>query len=211
MTKLAKKTLASNILNCLKESFPNAKCTLLFDDPYRFAIRGILSAQCKDSNVNEVTKELFSRYEDPEDLLGAPINDIESIICRLGLFRAKSQSIIDFTSRYLNDWGMEIPKSQEELMKVRGVGRKIANLILGEVYGIPLLVIDTHMIRVTRRMGLTKEKEQLKVEKDLALIIDSEEYINFGHLVIALGRSFCDAKKPLCETCPINDLCKKKL
>lgn len=195
----------------LNKAFPDSCCTLDNEEPFRLCIRGILSAQCTDKRVNMVCVPFFEKYPDPADIKAAPIEDIYEMIKTCGLYKSKGKSIKRFAELYVDEWNREIPKDRDELMRCPGVGRKIANLILGEVYKIPAIVVDTHCKRTAYRIGLTKETEPPKVEKDLNKIFPEEQWIAIGHLLVDLGRNYCTAPTPSCESCPLNSFCGRKL
>ena len=203
--------LASNTLDALERAFPDSSCSLDTDSPERLAIRGILSAQCTDVRVNITAKELFGKCPSMEDVALIPTEELEEIIRPCGLYKAKAKSVKSFAQLYCGEWGEEVPNDVDALMKCPGVGRKIANLIVGEIFGTPAIVVDTHCKRVMYRIGLTDNTDPLKVEQDLCGIFPEESWIRLGHLVVDLGRNCCRAKSPLCDVCPLSVFCKKRL
>lgn len=205
-----KKTLANEVWDKLNIEFPDSACSLDKDNPERLAIRGILSAQCTDITVNKVAIVLFSGYPSMEDILKADISDIESIIRPCGLHKAKANSVKDFARLYEEEWGREVPESREELMRCKGVGRKIANLIMGEIYEIPAVVVDTHCKRVMYRIGLTESTDPVKAEADICKVFDDDKWIRLGHLAVDLGRKYCKSPKPLCADCPLSSCCMRR-
>ncbi|MCQ2533676.1 MAG: endonuclease III [Clostridia bacterium] len=205
------KVNAQKVWEILENNFGDAQCSLIKDTPYRLAIRGILSAQCTDKRVNEETGKLFRDFPDPSDIYKLDYEVLSKYIAPCGLTKAKTEAVIEFTRRFIEDWNCEIPRDTDELMKCKGVGRKIANLMVGEIYGIQRTVVDTHLKRVAYRIGLTDETNPIKVEMDLDKIFEENQRINLGHRMIELGRSFCQARKPDCDSCPMNEICKKRI
>ena len=202
---------AACVIAALKSAFPDAECSLDNDLPERLAIRGILSAQCTDKRVNITAAELFDRYPSMDLLAAADPADVAAIIKPCGLTASKTASVMDFADKYCNEWGHEVPSDIDKLMTCKGVGKKIANLIAGEIYGIPMIVVDTHCKRVMYRIGLTDNTDPLKIEKDLDKVIPDEDKIAIGHLAVELGRSYCNARSPMCDTCPVTEYCRKRV
>ncbi|MCQ2482335.1 MAG: endonuclease III [Clostridia bacterium] len=202
---------AAEVWSVLEKSFGDAKCSLIKDTPYRLAVRGILSAQCTDKRVNFETEKIFREYPDPVDIYKMDFVFLENLIKPCGLSKMKAKSIKEFTAYYMEVWNEQIPRDTDELMRVSGIGRKIANLIVGEVYGIQRIVVDTHLKRVAYRIGLTDETDPLKVEKDLNNIFEENQRIDLGHRMIALGRAYCKAGKPSCSECPMSLVCSKRI
>lgn len=205
------KETAYAVWNVLLKTFPNASCTLDKDEPYRFLIRALLSAQCTDKKVNAVCKILFDELKTPEEIFGAGINVIEEYIKPCGLYHAKAGYILSATDLYLNEWGRKVPRDVNILMKCPGIGRKIANLLVGELYDVPALVVDTHFKRVAYRIGLTKNHEPLKVEKDVCKLFDENKWNSLGHRMVAFGREYCVSQNPKCDECPISKCCGRNL
>lgn len=205
------KVKATDVWNVLEQNYNDAECTLIKDTPYRLAIRGILSAQCTDKRVNIESQKLFNRFPEPVDIYEAIYEELLQYIAPCGLTRAKTDSVKDFTRFYIEEWNETIPKDTDELMKCKGVGRKIANLMAGEIYGIQRIVVDTHLKRVAYRIGLTDETNPIKVENDLDKIFEENQRIKLGHRMIALGRSYCSARNPKCDECPMKDVCLKRI
>lgn len=211
MPRVSKKQLASDILKALYEAFPDSSCTLDNDTPERMVIRGILSAQCTDVRVNLTCKELFAIYPDMQDIAEAGEEKIGEIIRPCGLHKMKSKSVVAFADKYCNKWGRKVPCDIDELMTCPGIGKKIANLIVGEVYGKPALVVDTHCKRVMKRFGITTHDEPLKVEEDCCKVFPADSWIKLGHMAVDLGRTYCTARAPKCDPCPMNSVCRRNL
>ena len=211
MPALSRSKLALKTWDALCKAFPDSACSLDFELPERLAIRGILSAQCTDKRVNLTSKELFDKYPDMLSIAGASDEDIKAVIKPCGLTASKTASVKDFASHFVNDWAGKIPEDPSELMKVRGIGRKIANLIVGEIYGIPAVVVDTHCKRVMKRIGITDSSDPLHVEKDIMKVFEEDKWIAIGHLSVDLGRTYCKAQSPDCNSCPLSGFCRRKI
>ena len=211
MTRITDKKRADMMVDALYKAFPDASCTLDHEEPERLAVRGILSAQCTDKRVNITSEELFARYPEMSDLRDADPDDVAEIIKPCGLTKSKTRAVMDFADKFCNEWGNMVPKDPELLMTCRGVGRKIANLMIGEIYGIPAIVVDTHCKRVSYRVGLTDNTDPDKVLTDLNKVIRDEDKIAFGHMAVELGRTYCRAKSPDCLNCPLNGFCRKRV
>lgn len=207
---MTRRELSGLTLAALREAFPEASCTLDSDTPERLAIRGILSAQCTDKRVNLTSEDLFSVYPSMEDLAAAPAEKIGEIIKPCGLHNSKSKSVKAFAQKYCGEWNYEVPQDVDSLMSCPGVGKKIANLIIGEIYGIPAIVVDTHCKRVMYRIGLTSNTDPLKVEEDLKKVFPEDSWISLGHMAVMLGRTFCRAQNPSCDTCPLASFCRRR-
>lgn len=195
----------------LKERYPDAICSLVYEKPYELMIATRLSAQCTDARVNIVTKELFVKFPTLESFADADLAALEEVIRPCGFFKTKAKSIKEAAQRLLTVYGGVIPDTMEELLTLPGIGRKTANLLLGDVYGKPAVVADTHFIRITGRLGLTKNKEPAKVEADLRKLLPPEESSDFCHRVVLFGRDICSARKPRCQDCPMQGFCPGKL
>lgn len=204
-----KKNFIDLLLNGLEKEYPDAKCALNTENPLQLLISTQLSAQCKDDRVNIVTKELYKKYKTVFDFADADIKDIENIIKSLGLYRNKAKNMIACCKKIVSDFGGEVPKTMEELLTLDGTGRKTANLVLGDAFGIPGIVVDTHMIRLSNRLGLTKSQNPVKIEFELKEIIPSEKQTKFCHQMVLHGRKYCTAANPKCSICPLNDFCPK--
>lgn len=197
----------------LAELYPVAECALEFEgDPWRLLVMGRLSAQCTDARVNTVSKELFLRYPTAEDMKNAPLSEIEEIIKPCGLFRMKADNIKASSALLVEKHGGKLPRDMDELLKFPGVGRKIANLLLGDVYGDPCIVCDTHCIRICARLGIYPESEKNaeKIERILRSLMDVTHGSEFCHRIVIFGREICSARSPRCEECPLSDICAFK-
>ena len=202
-------TYLERIIQTLEEEYPDALCSLQYEVDWQllFAVR--LSAQCTDARVNQVTPELFARLPSLQAFAQAPVELVEDLIRSCGFYHTKAKDLIAAAQILLRDYGGRVPDSMEELLKIPGVGRKTANLILGDVYRKPAVVTDTHCIRISGRMGLTKETEPVKVERDLAGILPPDKSSDFCHRLVLHGRKYCMARKPNCGACPIGSFCEK--
>ncbi len=194
----------------LEGVYPNALCSLVYTHPYELMIAARLSAQCTDARVNLVTKELFQKYPTLESFATANLEELSADIRPCGFYRTKAESIILATQRLLEVYGGVIPDSLEELLTLSGIGRKTANLLLGDIYGKPAVVTDTHCIRISGRLGLTKNTTPQKVEEDLWRILPLEKSSDYCHRTVLFGRDTCKARRPRCLTCPLEDLCPSK-
>jgi len=206
------KANAPVIYDRLVAAYPNAHCALDFSTPFQLLIATILSAQCTDKRVNMVTPALFKRYPTPEALANANVEELEEMIKSTGFFRNKSKSLIGMATAVAASHGGVIPDEMDNLVKLPGVGRKTANVVLGNAYdkneGV---VVDTHVGRVSKRLGLTKETDPVKVEQDLMKLFPRENWTLLSHLFIEHGRQICDARRPKCEECFLNDICPSSL
>lgn len=201
------KEKALKIVDALEAVYPEAQCSLEYIKPYELLIATRLSAQCTDARVNIVTKVLFKEYPTLEAFADAKIEDVEEIVRPCGLFRTKAKSIVELANVLINEYGGELPKTLEELIKLPGIGRKTANLIMGDVYHQPAVVTDTHCIRICKRLGLSQNTEPHKVEKELKAILPPERSSDFCHRLVVFGRETCSARSPKCESCPLRELC----
>lgn len=203
MNMAGKKQTAEIIVRGLEKIYPEAKCSLIYDHAYELMIAGRLSAQCTDARVNIVTKTLFAEYPTLKSVADADIEAVAEIIKPCGLYRTKAKSIVEMAHQLYYDLDGVIPDSIDELTKLSGIGRKTANLIMGDVHHKPAIVADTHCIRITGRFGLTKSTDPKIVEKDLVKIIPPEKSSDFCHRLVIFGRDTCTARKPDCEHCPL--------
>jgi endonuclease-3 len=200
-------TRARKIVRLLKKSYPQARTALRFESPFQLLVATVLSAQSTDKKVNEVTRELFKRYPTPERLARARRPAVERMIRPTGFFRNKTKSIMDLSRDLVERHGGEVPDRLEDLVRLRGVGRKTANVVLAGAFGKPGIVVDTHMMRISRRLGLTTEKDPVKIEFDLMEIISRRSWGTFSFMIVLHGREICKARKPLCPLCPIRKHC----
>lgn len=208
---LAEKTArAKAIATCLVSLYPDVECPLIHRNNFELLIAVILSAQCTDAAVNKVTPALFNRYPNAPALAQASLADIESCIRALGLYRAKAKSLKRCAQQLVDEFNGVVPSSMEDLTRLAGVGRKTANVIRGHAFGIPGIAVDTHCMRLSRRLGLTREENPAKIEKDLAQILEPAEWSNFSHWLIIHGRRVCFARKPACAACLLSELCPSK-
>ena len=205
------RSLAEKTYNALSTEFPDSTCSLDYDCPQNLAIRGILSAQCTDKRVNITAKELFAKYPDMESIAGEDPEAVAAIIKPCGLTASKTRSVMAFAKKMTGEWGGKVPDDVDLLMEVPGIGRKIANLIVGEVYGTPAVVVDTHCKRVMKRIGITESSDPAKVEKDIMKVFPEEQWISIGHLSVDLGRKYCTAQSPKCDSCPCVSFCKRRI
>jgi endonuclease-3 len=196
------------ILKLLKKAYPDARCSLNYTTPFELLIATILSAQCTDSRVNIVTKDLFHKYPGPKDYLNVPEEELQDDIRTTGFFRNKARSIRGASKKLLEEFRGEVPATMDQLLTLPGVARKTANDVLGNAYNITSgIVVDTHVSRVSQRLGLTKETQPEKIEQDLMKLVPKKEWISFSHRLIMHGRYICKAPKPDCPNCMLNDLC----
>ena len=208
---MTKKQIALSAVEALKNDYPDAICSLVAGNPFELLIATRLSAQCTDARVNLVTPALFEKYRTLEDYASADVKDIENIIHSCGFYRQKSKDIIEMAKKIISDYDSRVPDTIEELTTLSGVGRKTANLICGDVYGKPAVVADTHLIRISNRLGLVATKDPYKVEIELKKLLPAEESNDFCHRAVLHGRAVCDARKPKCEICSMASFCKKKI
>lgn len=211
MTQKQKKERMLAIVEALKEVYPEAVCALEWGgEPWKLLIMGRLSAQCTDARVNQVCRELFEAYPTPEAIAEAEISDLERYIRPCGLFHVKAQNTKDACAMLVRDYDGVVPDTMEELLKFPGVGRKVANLLLGDLYHKGGVVADTHCIRICGRFGMYPEtlKDPVKVEKLMTPLLPPEEICDFCHRVVQFGRDVCTARSPQCNNCPLRALCK---
>lgn len=208
---MTQKEIALSAVQALKTEYPDALCSLDADNPLQLLIATRLSAQCTDARVNLVTPELFAKYPSTEDFAAADVSDIEQIIHSCGFFRQKAKDIIGLSQMILSDFNGKVPDNIDDLTKLPGVGRKTANLIVGDIYGKPAVVADTHLIRISNRLGLVDTKDPYKVEIKLKKLLPPDESNDFCHRAVLHGRAVCDARKPKCESCVMSDFCRKRI
>lgn len=212
MNKAEKRAKMLEIIAALKEIYPNAECALEYGgDPWRLLVMGRLSAQCTDARVNVVCRELFSVFPTAESMAYGELSRIEEIIKPCGLYRMKAQNIKDASRMLVEDFGGVLPSNMDDLLKFPGVGRKIANLLIGDIFGGDAVVCDTHCIRICGRFGMYPEslKDPTKIEKILRELIPTGEGADFCHRIVWFGRDTCTARSPLCTACPIRGLCAR--
>lgn len=201
---------AAKIVAQLNKDFPDADCALVHQTPFQLLIATILSAQCTDERVNIVCKDLFKKYKRPADFAAAPLSDLEEAVKSTGFYRNKAANIKACSTQIVDQHGGKVPKDLAALVELAGVGRKTANVVLGTAYGIPTgVVVDTHVGRLSLRLGLTEQTDAVKVEQDLMQLIPQNEWIGFSHRLILHGRQVCSARKPDCPRCSLNKLCPK--
>ena len=205
---MTKKELALSAVEALKKEYPDAKCSLDYETPLQLLVATRLSAQCTDARVNLVTPALFARFPDAESLAGAEVSEVAEYIKSCGLYKTKSKDLVAMAKMLVSDFGSEVPDNIDDLTKLPGIGRKTANLICGDVYGKPAVVVDTHCIRITTRLGLHKETDQRKIENALRKLLPPEESNDFCHRIVQHGRAVCTARSPKCKDCCMNGFCR---
>jgi endonuclease-3 len=191
----------------LRQEYPDAECALLHRNPFELLVATILSAQTTDERVNMVTPALFARYPDAAAMARAPLPDMEDVIRSTGFFRAKSRALVEMAQDLVAHHGGEVPATMEELVLLRGVGRKTANVVLGVGHGVPGFPVDTHVTRLTRRLRLTSSSDPVQIEADVCSMVPAEEWTAFSLRLILHGRRVCDARKPRCDICVMRDFC----
>ena len=212
MTQKEKKARIAAIVEALKAVYPVPVCALESGgDPWRLLVMGRLSAQCTDARVNIVCRELFTRFPTPEAMAAGELAEIEAIVRPCGLYHTKAQNILDASRRLIEEFGGEMPSDMEQLLRFPGVGRKIANLLRGDLFSLPAIVADTHCIRICGRFGMYPEsqKDPVKVEKILSALVEPAEQSDLCHRLVQFGRDVCTARAPKCSTCPLQQLCEK--
>ena len=203
----AEASSARSIYRILTKEYPDAKCELDFNSPLELLVATVLSAQCTDVRVNAVTPVLFNRFPTLETLAAAKVSEVEEIIYSTGFFRSKAKNIKELANKILNDFGGEVPNDLAKLITLPGVGRKTANVVLGNAFGIPGLTVDTHFGRLSRRFGWSTATDPVKVENDVAKLIPEKEWTWLSHKLIWHGRRICHSRKPECGICPLAKLC----
>ncbi len=212
MTK--KKFLQSSqpleVLKKLKKKYPDAYCELVHQTPFQLLVATILSAQCTDERVNKVTPELFRLLPDAKAMAEAPLTKIEELVRSTGFYKNKAKNIKSCSQDLCDKFDGHVPENSDELVKLAGVGRKTANVVLGVAFNIPNgIVVDTHVIRISQRLGLTKRKTPEKIENDLVKLVPKKDWIKLSHQMIFLGRQICKARTPNCDICPLETICPK--
>ena len=204
------KRYAAKVTRRLAADYPDVECALTYRTPLQLLVATILSAQCTDVRVNLVTKDLFKKYRKATDFAVAPIADLEKAVQSTGFFRNKAKNIKACCQRLVDEHGGRVPKDLETLVALPGIGRKTANVVLGTAYGIASgVVVDTHVSRISQRLGLTKKKDAVKIEYDLIAQLPKKQWIDFSHRMIHHGRAICDARKPDCDACSMNKFCPR--
>lgn len=206
-SKAKKKERAARVTELLELKYPDPRCSLTYSAPHELMIAGRLSAQCTDARVNIVTKELFDKYRTIEDFANADISDVERIVKPCGLYKTKARSIVGMCQKLISDFGGEIPQTIDELTTLPGIGRKTANLIMGDVFGKPAIVADTHCIRICGRLGFTTTKDPVKTESELKGLIAPEKSSDFCHRLVMFGRDTCKARGQKCDECEFAEVC----
>jgi endonuclease-3 len=210
-TAAERRARVDRILHGLDEMYPNVTCALHHRDPWELLVATILSAQCTDKRVNEVTPGLFAKYPSPSDFAAVRLEVLAQDIRSTGFFNNKSKSIVGAAQKVLRDFGGKVPQTMDEMLSIPGAARKTANVVLGTAYGIAVgVVVDTHVQRVSRRLDLTKQTDPVKIEQDLMKIVPQDRWILFSHQIIHHGRALCQARKPRCAECLLDPVCYAK-
>jgi len=199
----------AEIIRILKREYPEAHCYLHFKSPFQLLVATILSAQCTDDRVNKTTPALFAKFPDAESMALAKLPVIEKLIQSTGFYKNKAKSILETSKMLVEKYDGVVPRTMEELVELRGVGRKTANVILGNAYGTPGFVVDTHVGRITRRMGFTRHHDPVKLEHEVRELVPQAEWSMFSLWLIAHGRAICTARRAKCEECPLTRFCPK--
>lgn len=205
---MTKKERIALLIELMDNEYPEVKCSLDYSNPLEMLIATQLSAQCTDARVNIVTKELFKKYKTVDDYADADIEDLQKIIKSAGFYKNKSKNIIECCKRLRDVYGGQVPDTMEDLTSLAGTGRKTANLVLGDIFGQSAVVVDTHCIRLSNRIGLTTQKDPVKIEFELKKIVPPEKQLRLCHQFVYHGRALCTARSPKCDICPIKPACK---
>ncbi|HMP58097.1 MAG TPA: endonuclease III [Gemmatales bacterium] len=208
-SKLQLAAQARQVVQALARLYPEARCALRHENPVQLLVATILSAQCTDERVNKVTPTLFQRYPDAAAFASADRRELEGLIQSTGFFRNKAKNIVACCQELVARHGGAVPADLEELVRLPGVGRKTANVVLGDCFGIPGIVVDTHVKRLSRRLGLTRATDPEKIEQELMPLVPPEEWTNLGHRLIFHGRAVCQARSPRCEACALAEICPR--
>jgi endonuclease-3 len=209
-SEIDRRQMAQKVVAALRGGYPDAQCALEHKNPFQLTVATILSAQCTDERVNIVTKDLFKKYQTPRAFADSDLEELEQDIKSTGFYHNKAKSIKGMAQAVVSEFKGELPRDIEELVKLPGIGRKTANVILGTGYGIASgVVVDTHVQRLSQRLGLTKEENPEKIEQELMKLLPETEWIQFSHSMIWHGRKVCDARKPKCSTCSMDGFCPK--
>ena len=205
---MTKKEIALSAVEALKNEYSDAKCSLDYETPLQLLVATRLSAQCTDARVNLVTPALFERFPDAQSLAAAEPEEVAEYIKSCGLYKTKSKDLVAMARMLVSDFGGEVPDNLDDLTKLPGIGRKTANLICGDVYGKPAVVVDTHCIRITTKLGLHRETDQRKIENALRKLLPPDESNDFCHRLVLHGRAVCTARSPKCADCCMNGFCR---
>lgn len=208
---MTKQQIATMAVNSLEKEYPDAVCSLVYSDPLQLLIATRLAAQCTDARVNIVTPALFERFKTAEDFANAEVTEVEEYIKSCGLYKTKAKDIVAMAKMLCDEFDGNVPDTIEQLTKLPGIGRKTANLVVGDIFGKPAVVVDTHCIRITKRLGLHSIKDAKKIEFILRELLPPDKSNDFCHRLVLHGRAVCDARKPLCEKCCMKDFCKKAI
>ncbi len=204
------KRQATKTVRALRRDYPDAACALVYETPFQLLVATVLSAQCTDKQVNIVTQALFEQCPTAADLAAFPLKKVEKAVQSTGFFRNKAKNIKALAQRLTDDFNGEVPQNLDELVELPGVGRKTANVVLGTAFGIPSgVVVDTHVGRISRRLGLTQATDAVKCEQDLMRLLPRKEWIDYSHRMIHHGRQVCRARKPSCESCGFEKFCPR--
>ena len=204
---MTKKQIAENAVEALKKEYPDAVCSLIYTDPLQLLIATRLAAQCTDARVNMVTPALFERFKTVDDFAESTADEVAQYIKSCGLYKTKSKDIVAMAQMLRDEFGGVVPDNIDDLIKLPGIGRKTANLVCGDIFHKPAVVVDTHCIRITRRLGLHDLKDQKKIEFALRELLPPEESNDFCHRLVLHGRAVCQARKPMCVNCCMKDFC----
>lgn len=210
-SKARKVGRAGQVVSLLKKEYPDADCSLTYSNAHRLLVATILSAQCTDHRVNQVTPSLFSKYPTPSDFAYSDVNELAKDIHSCGYHNQKARSIQGSCLKIVEEYDGQVPDTLDELIKLPGVGRKTANCVLGQYYGVPSLVIDTHMLRIMNLLGFVKSKDPKKIEFELMDIFEQKDWVKLTHLIIDHGRAVCIARRPRCGLCVLSDLCPSSI
>lgn len=208
---MTKKQIAERAVEALKKEYPDAICSLTYTDPLQLLIATRLAAQCTDARVNMVTPALFERFKNAEDFANATYDEVAEYIKSCGLYKTKSRDLVELGKKLVADFEGKVPDTLEELITLPGIGRKTANLVMGDIYKMPAVVVDTHCIRITRRLGLHSEKDAKKIEFILRDLLPEDESNDFCHRIVLHGRAVCTARKAMCDKCCMSEFCRKKI
>ena len=206
---MRKRDITLSAVAALEKLYPDAICSLEYKDAFQLLVATRLSAQCTDARVNIVTPGLFARFPDAYSMAAADINEVEKLIKSCGLYKTKARDLIEIGKKIVAEYGGRVPDTIEELTTLSGVGRKTANLVLGDIYGKPAVVCDTHFIRLVNRLGLVSTKDPLRVEREMLKLLPPDKSSDFCHRAVLFGRVICTARKAYCDKCPLNGFCVK--